>query len=149
MIGVVLVTHGNLADEFKGAVEHVVGPQSQFLTVCIGPEDDMEQRRKDIIDCVAKVDDGHEDLSDEKSVLFSLFELVQARPEFKTQLVMVAGGLGERALSSAHVPALVRIAQGSRAEEAALDLLRRWSKSTVNAPLAAAAKGRIKAESKK
>jgi PTS system mannose-specific IIA component len=58
MIGVVLVTHGNLADEFKGAVEHVVGPQSQFSTVCIGPEDDMEQRRRDILARVADVDSG-------------------------------------------------------------------------------------------
>jgi mannose PTS system EIIA component len=58
MIGVVLVTHGNLADEFKGAVEHVVGPQGQFATVCIGPEDDMEQRRRDILARVAEVDGG-------------------------------------------------------------------------------------------
>jgi PTS system mannose-specific IIA component len=58
MIGVVLVTHGNLAGEFENAVEHVVGPQEQFAKVCIGPEDDMEQRRKDILDRVADVDTG-------------------------------------------------------------------------------------------
>ena len=58
MIGVVLVTHGNLAEEFKGAVEHVVGSQAQFATVCIGPEDDMEQRRRDILARVADVDSG-------------------------------------------------------------------------------------------
>lgn len=58
MIGVVLVTHGNLADEFKKAVEHVVGDQAQFATVCIGADDDMEQRRRDILDRVSDVDGG-------------------------------------------------------------------------------------------
>jgi PTS system mannose-specific IIA component len=59
MIGIVLVTHGKLAEEFRHAVEHVVGPQKFIETVCIGPEDDMDQRRQDIVDAVAKADDGH------------------------------------------------------------------------------------------
>ena len=59
MIGMVLVTHGRLADEFIAATEHVVGPQSNVGTVGIGPEEDMEQRRQDIIDAVAAVDTGH------------------------------------------------------------------------------------------
>ena len=58
MIGIVLVTHGKLAAEFVAAVEHVVGPQTAIAAICIGPEDDMEQRRKEILDQVAKVDDG-------------------------------------------------------------------------------------------
>jgi PTS system mannose-specific IIA component len=58
MIGLVLVTHGQLAAEFRNAVEHVVGPQESFETVAIGADDDMEQRRRDIVDAVAKVDDG-------------------------------------------------------------------------------------------
>jgi len=58
MIGVVLVTHGRLASEFIGALEHVVGAQRNMSAVCIGPDDDMEQRRQEIIDSVAKVDDG-------------------------------------------------------------------------------------------
>ena len=58
MIGMVLVTHGRLAREFLAALEHVVGPQEQAAVVCIGPDDDMEQRRKEIIDSVAKTDDG-------------------------------------------------------------------------------------------
>ena len=45
MIGLVLVTHGNLAKEFVSAMQHVVGPQEQVETVCIGPDDDMEMRR--------------------------------------------------------------------------------------------------------
>jgi len=59
MIGLVLVTHGQLAEEFRHAVEHVVGPQESFETVSIGADDDMERRRGDIIDAVARVDTGN------------------------------------------------------------------------------------------
>lgn len=59
MIGLVLVTHGQLAEEFRHAVEHVVGPQEHFETVSIGAEDDMEQRRQDIVEAVASADAGH------------------------------------------------------------------------------------------
>jgi PTS system mannose-specific IIA component len=58
MIGLVLVTHGRLAVEFRAALEHVVGHQQQVETVSIGPDDDIERRRQDIIDAVAKVDTG-------------------------------------------------------------------------------------------
>ncbi len=58
MIGLVLVTHGRLAAEFIAALEHVVGPQQRITAVCIGAEDDMEQRRRDILDSVAKVEEG-------------------------------------------------------------------------------------------
>ena len=59
MIGLVLVTHGALADEFKSALEHVVGPQEHLETVAIGPDDDMEARRADILSAIARVDTGH------------------------------------------------------------------------------------------
>ena len=58
MIGLVLVTHGRLALEFVAAVEHVVGAQTHICAVCIGPDDDMEQRRRDILAAVDEVDDG-------------------------------------------------------------------------------------------
>lgn len=58
MIGMVLVTHGRLADELVAALEHVVGPQTNICTVCIGADDDMEQRRSHILDCVARADMG-------------------------------------------------------------------------------------------
>jgi len=58
MIGLVLVTHGRLAEEMVAALEHVVGPQPNIATVCIGPDDDMEKRRLDILSSVEKVDDG-------------------------------------------------------------------------------------------
>lgn len=58
MIGLVLVTHGNLALEFISAMQHVVGKQENVEAVCIGPEDDMEMRRAEILDKVSKVDSG-------------------------------------------------------------------------------------------
>ncbi|MGD0634030.1 MAG: PTS sugar transporter subunit IIA [Beijerinckiaceae bacterium] len=58
MIGMVLVTHGELATQFRAALEHVVGPQKQVATVSIGPEDDIERRRGDIVDAVTAVDTG-------------------------------------------------------------------------------------------
>ena len=58
MIGLVLVTHGQLASQFVAAMEHVVGPQAQVAAICIGPDDDMEQRRKDILKAVAGADSG-------------------------------------------------------------------------------------------
>jgi PTS system mannose-specific IIA component len=58
MIGMVLVTHGRLAAEFISALEHVVGPQRNIAAVCIGPEDDMERRRQDILRSVEEVNAG-------------------------------------------------------------------------------------------
>ncbi len=58
MIGLVLVTHGNLANEFISAMQHVVGPQQQLAGVCIGPEDDMDMRRNEIIKKVDSVNSG-------------------------------------------------------------------------------------------
>jgi len=58
MIGIVVVTHGRLAEEFIHATEHVVGPQKNMRAVCIGPDDDMEQRRADILAAVAAVETG-------------------------------------------------------------------------------------------
>jgi PTS system mannose-specific IIA component len=58
MIGMVLVTHGRLAAEFIAALEHVVGPQTNIAAVCIGPEDDMERRRQDILRAIGEVDAG-------------------------------------------------------------------------------------------
>ena len=58
MIGLVLVTHGRLAEEFVAAMEHVVGPQDNVCSISIGPDDDMEKRRKDILQAVTDVDTG-------------------------------------------------------------------------------------------
>lgn len=58
MIGIVLVTHGRLAAEFVSALEHVVGPQENIEAICIGPDDDMEKRRQDIMGAAKAVDTG-------------------------------------------------------------------------------------------
>lgn len=58
MIGLVLVTHGNLAEEFISAMQHVVGKQDNIAAVCIGPEDDMEVRRSEILAKVEEVNCG-------------------------------------------------------------------------------------------
>jgi mannose PTS system EIIA component len=58
MIGLVLVTHGQLASEFRSALEHVVGHQEACEAVSIGPEDNMEERRRDIVEAVERVNDG-------------------------------------------------------------------------------------------
>ncbi|MCM1324212.1 MAG: PTS sugar transporter subunit IIA [Acetobacter sp.] len=58
MIGIVIVTHGQLADEFLYAMQHVVGHQEQIATACIGPNDDMNEKREDILTKVNTVDSG-------------------------------------------------------------------------------------------
>ncbi len=58
MIGLVIVTHGGLAKEFRAALEHIVGPQERLETVSIGPEDDMVLRRREILDAVRNTDSG-------------------------------------------------------------------------------------------
>jgi PTS system mannose-specific IIA component len=63
MIGLVLVTHGRLAAEFITAMEHVVGPQEAIEAVCIGPDDDMEERRKDIAKAIHSVDLGNGEIN--------------------------------------------------------------------------------------
>ncbi|GEQ97689.1 PTS fructose transporter subunit IIA [Iodidimonas gelatinilytica] len=58
MIGLVLVTHGRLAEEFVAAMEHVVGRQEQVRAIAIGPDDDMEERRAEIAGAAEEVDSG-------------------------------------------------------------------------------------------
>ena len=58
MIGVVIVTHGKLAREFRAVLEHVVGPQAQLEAISIGPDDDLDQRRRDMLKALARVDSG-------------------------------------------------------------------------------------------
>jgi PTS system mannose-specific IIA component len=58
MIGLVLVTHGKLAEEFRFALEHIVGPQTGIETIAIGPDDRMENRRSDIAEAIARANNG-------------------------------------------------------------------------------------------
>jgi PTS system mannose-specific IIA component len=58
MIGLVIVTHGGLAKEFRAALEHIHGPQEKMDVISIGPDDDMETRRDDILAAIKRVDNG-------------------------------------------------------------------------------------------
>lgn len=99
MIGLVLVTHGRLAEEFRNAVEHVVGPQDNFETVSIGPDDDMEQRRTDIVEAVAKVDQG--------SGVVVLTDMFGGTPSNLAISVMEAGRI--EVIAGMNLPMLIKL----------------------------------------
>lgn len=100
MIGLVLVTHGRLADEFHHAVEHVVGPQEQVETVSIGAEDDMEQRRRDIVDAVSRADSG-------KGVII-MTDMFGGTPSNLAISVMDAGRI--EVIAGMNLPMLIKLA---------------------------------------
>ena len=100
MIGLVLVTHGQLATEFRAALEHVVGRQSQIETIAIGPEDDMERRRQDIVDAVRAVDDG--------SGVILLTDMFGGTPSNLAISVMEAGRV--EVIAGVNLPMLVKLA---------------------------------------
>jgi PTS system mannose-specific IIA component len=101
MIGLVLVTHGDLAKEFVKALEHVVGPQKQVAVICIGPEDDMEQRRSDILDAVAQVSDG--------SGVVILTDMFGGTPSNLAISVMNGGSI--EVIAGLNLPLLVKLAK--------------------------------------
>ena len=112
MIGLVLVTHGQLAREFKLAVEHVVGPQEAFETICIGADDDMEQRRLDIVQAVRDADRG-------KGVII-LTDMFGGTPSNLAISVMDEGEID--VLAGVNLPILIKLAsvRGERPMDVAL-----------------------------
>ncbi|WP_284124717.1 PTS sugar transporter subunit IIA [Parerythrobacter aestuarii] len=100
MIGLILVTHGSLADQFVEAMEHVVGHQEAVETVCIGPNDDVEQRRSEIAEKIAKVDSG-----DGAIVLTDLFG---GTPSNLAISLLVAGKV--EVIAGINLPMLIRLA---------------------------------------
>ncbi|MBL4891634.1 MAG: PTS sugar transporter subunit IIA [Rhizobiaceae bacterium] len=100
MIGLVLVTHGQLANEFRLALEHVVGPQDQMETIAIGPDDDMEQRRQDILDSVSQVNSG--------SGVIILTDMFGGTPSNLAISVMQAGTI--EVLAGVNLPMLIKLA---------------------------------------
>ncbi|HEV7436701.1 PTS sugar transporter subunit IIA [Rhizobium halophilum] len=100
MIGIVLVTHGKLAEEFRHAVEHVVGPQKYIETVSIGPEDDMDQRRQDILDAVKLADDG--------SGVIILTDMFGGTPSNLAISVMDSGRV--EVIAGVNLPMLIKLA---------------------------------------
>ncbi len=99
MIGLVLVTHGRLAEEFRHAVEHVVGPQEKFETVSIGADDDMEQRRTDIVDAVARADSG--------TGVIILTDMFGGTPSNLAISVMSAGSV--EVIAGVNLPMLIKL----------------------------------------
>lgn len=100
MIGLVLVTHGKLAEEFRHALEHVVGPQKAIETVCIGPEDDMDQRRQDILEAVTSADQGHG--------VIILTDMFGGTPS--NLAISVMTGEGIEVIAGVNLPMLIKLA---------------------------------------
>ncbi|MCE7797816.1 PTS sugar transporter subunit IIA [Sphingobium sufflavum] len=105
MIGLVLVTHGRLATEFRIAMEHVVGPQQAIEAICIGPEDDMEARRADIASAVARVDDG--------SGVILLTDLFGGTPSNLAISLLRAGHV--EVIAGVNLPMLIRLESARKA----------------------------------
>jgi mannose PTS system EIIA component len=99
MIGLVLVTHGRLATEFRVAMEHVVGPQKAIESICIGPDDDMETRRADIATAVAAVNDG--------SGVILLTDLFGGTPSNLAISLLQAGEI--EVIAGVNLPMLIRL----------------------------------------
>ena len=112
MIGLVLVTHGQLAVEFRNAVEHVVGPQDNFETVAIGPDDDMAQRRSDILDAVARADTG-------KGVVI-LTDMFGGTPSNLAISVMEAGRI--EVIAGMNLPMLIKLSSVRKNDDMPLAL---------------------------
>ncbi|MDE0240932.1 MAG: PTS sugar transporter subunit IIA [bacterium] len=104
MIGVVLVTHGRLADEFVAAIRHIVGDQENMTAISIGPDDDMKQRRADIVDAVAGVDTG--------SGVIILTDMFGGTPSNLAISVMNPGKV--EVIAGVNLPMLVRLASVRR-----------------------------------
>ncbi len=99
MIGLVLVTHGRLAEEFVVAMEHVVGKQERIATICIGPDDDMESRRADIAAAIEQVEAG-------RGVIL-LTDLFGGTPSNLAISLMQAGKI--EVIAGINLPMLIRL----------------------------------------
>lgn len=99
MIGLILVTHGRLAEELISALEHVVGKQRNVLPICIGPHDDMELRRRDIAQAITAVDEG-------EGVII-LTDLFGGTPSNLAISLLVAGKI--EVIAGVNLPMLIRL----------------------------------------
>ena len=105
MIGLVLVTHGRLADEFVRAMEHVVGKQERIATICMEPEDDMETRRQDIAAAIVEVDGG--------SGVILLTDLFGGTPSNLAISLMAPGKI--EVIAGINLPMLIRLGGARKA----------------------------------
>ena len=104
MIGLVIVTHGNLAVELRHATEHVVGPQEQLATVSIGPDDDMEARREDIRKAVS-------DVSTDKGAIL-LTDMFGGTPS-NLAISLLKEGVTE-VIAGVNLPMLIKLSEARR-----------------------------------
>jgi PTS system mannose-specific IIA component len=100
MIGVVIVAHGGLAGEFKATLEHVVGRQERLEAFSIGPEDDVEQRRMELIEAVRRVDSG--------GGVVVLTDMFGGTPS--NLAISVMGETGAEVLAGINLPMLIKLA---------------------------------------
>jgi PTS system mannose-specific IIA component len=105
MIGLSLVTHGRLAEHFIEAMEHVVGGQEAVAAICIGPSDDMEQRRREIAEAIGRVDTG-----DGAIILTDLFG---GTPSNLAISLLDAGRI--EVIAGINLPMLIRLAGARKA----------------------------------
>jgi len=101
MIGLILVTHGRLAEELRHAMEHVVGAQRNVDTICIGPDDDMESRRCDIEACIGRCDTG--------DGVVLLTDMFGGTPSNLAISMMERGGV--EVIAGVNLPMLVKLAK--------------------------------------
>ena len=104
MIGIVIITHGGLATEFRAALEHVVGKQDRLETLSIGPEDDIETRRFELIEAVRRADMG-------RGVVV-LTDMFGGTPS--NLAISVMDDTGAEVLAGVNLPMLVRLASVRR-----------------------------------
>ena len=107
MIGLILVTHGHLAEEFIHAMEHVVGTQPDVVGVSIGPHDDVEKRRKEIADAIRRVDTGNG--------VILLTDLFGGTPSNLAISLMQAGRV--EVIAGINLPMLIRLAGARKCME--------------------------------
>lgn len=105
MIGLVLVTHGRLAEQFVTAMEHVVGKQERVAAICIEADDDMESRRGDIANAIAQVDDGNG--------VILLTDLFGGTPSNLAISLMEAGRI--EVIAGINLPMLIRLGGARKA----------------------------------
>ena len=109
MIGVVIVTHGRLAHEFRAALEHVVGPQEQLETISIGPDDDLDERRADMLSALARVDNG--------GGVVVLTDMFGGTPSNLAISVMEPGRI--EVIAGVNLPMLIKLSSARKADDMA------------------------------
>ena len=124
MIGMVIVTHGGLATEFRAALEHIVGRQEQLETVSIGPDDEMELRRRELLDAVGRVNTG-----DGVIVLTDMFGGTPSN-----LAISIMGETKAEVIAGINLPMLVRLAgvRKDRKLDEAIDLAKEAGRKYIS-----------------